>query len=71
MAYYITLRGGPLSHLKTWSKSHVHPFGKELTSQRISEILRTLEADGQTTFFKNWGQKVLETSVMSTPCTSF
>lgn len=70
MAYYITIRGGPLSHLKAWSKSHAHPFGKELTSQRISEILRMLEADGQKTFFKKWGQKVLENDYLCYDITS-
>ena len=34
MAYYIAARGGPLCHLQAWSKSHAHPFGQELTSQR-------------------------------------
>lgn len=60
MAYYITSRGGPLSHLSIWSRNHAHPFGKELTSQRISEILRILGHDGQKTFFKIWGKKVVD-----------
>ena len=70
MAYYITARGGPLCHCKAWSKSHAHPFGKELTSQRISELLRTLETDGQKTFFKKWGQKVLENDYLCYDITS-
>ncbi len=70
MAYYITTRGGPLCHCKAWSISHAHPFGKELTSQRISEILRTLETDGQKTFFKKWGQKVLENDYLCYNTTS-
>jgi hypothetical protein len=60
MAYCIASRGGPLSYCETWSKSHIHPFGKVLTSQRISEILRSLGEDAQKSFFKLWGQKVLE-----------
>ena len=70
MAYYITTRGGPLSHCRAWSKSHAHPLGQELTSQRISEILRTLGTDGQKTFFKNWGQKVLENDYLCYDITS-
>ena len=70
MAYYITLRGGPLSHCEAWSKSHSHPYGKVLKSQRISEILRSLQADGQKTFFKKWSQKILENDYLCYDITS-
>jgi len=70
MAYYITARGGPLCYCKAWSKSHNQPFGKELASQRISEVLRTLETDGQKTFFKKWGHQVLENDYLCYDITS-
>ncbi len=70
IAYYIAARGGPLCHLQAWSKNHAHPLGQELTSQRISEILRTLGTDGQKTFFKKWGQKVLENDYLCYDITS-
>ena len=70
MAYYIAARGGPLSHCKTWSKSHAHPYGRELTSQRVSEILKSLEPDGQKTFFKKWSQKVLDNDYLCYDITS-
>jgi len=70
MAYYIAAWGGSLCHCKTWSKSHAHPFGRELTSQRISEILQSLDADGQKTFFKKWGQKVLDNDYLCYDITS-
>lgn len=57
MAYYLAIRGGPLSHCESWSKGHDHPYGKTLTSQRISDLLKGLEEDGQKTFLKAWGQK--------------
>src|SRR5690554_5930990 len=60
MAYYLAVRGGPLSHCATWSKSHDHPYKTTLTSQRISEILRSIGVDGRQTFFAKWGKKVLE-----------
>jgi len=50
MAYYLAIRGGPLSHCESWSKSHDHPYGRTLTSQRISDLLKSLEEDGQKTF---------------------
>ena len=60
MAYCISSKGGPLSHCEAWSKSHIHPYGKVLTSQRISEILRSLGEDEQKSFFKLWGHRILE-----------
>ena len=45
MAYYLVSQGGPLSHCGTWCKSHAHPFGVPLTSQSITEILRTISID--------------------------
>lgn len=60
MAYYITTRGGPLSHCEAWSANHVQHYDKALSSQRISEILSGLKADAQKTFFKVWGRKISE-----------
>lgn len=60
MAYYITVRGGPLSYCEGWSQNHVQPYEKSLSSQRISDILGSLNADGQKTFFKAWGRKIVE-----------
>lgn len=57
LAYHLAIRGGPLSHCESWTKSHDHPYGKTLTSQRISDLLKLLEEDGQKTFLKAWGQK--------------
>jgi len=60
MAYYLTSRGGPLSHCEAWSKGHEHPFGGLLTSQRISEILSSITIDGKQTFLTRWMNKTLE-----------
>jgi hypothetical protein len=60
MAYYITIRGGPLSHCEAWSKSHAHPYTRSLTSQRISEIFLSMREDGWQTFFSRWAKKILE-----------
>lgn len=70
MAYFLTARGGPLSHLEAWSKSHAHPYDKVLTSQRISEVLRGIETDEQQTFFKNWGEKISENDYLCYDITS-
>lgn len=60
MAYYLTARGGALSHCEAWSKGHLNPLGGGLSGQRISEVLQALTTDGQKTFFKKWGRQVLE-----------
>ena len=70
MAYFLTMRGGALSHCETWSKSHAHPYHHTLTSQRISEILRSLSFAEQQTFFTKWGKKVLENDYLCYDITS-
>ncbi|MFP4461439.1 MAG: transposase, partial [Thermotogota bacterium] len=60
MAYYLTAQGGALSHCENWSKQHDHPYRGTLSSQRISEIIRSISLDAQQTFIKKWSEKVLE-----------
>ena len=70
MAYYLTARGGPLSHCQSWCKNHKHPFDAPLSSQRISEILNAVTADGQQTFLKKWMSKILEDDYLCYDITS-
>lgn len=70
MAYYLVSQGGPLSHCGTWCKSHAHPFDVPLTSQCITEILRTISIDGKQTFFNKWMKKVLEDDYLCYDITS-
>lgn len=56
LAYYLVLRGNPLSHCKNWSASYENPYGKELASQRISEILASIDTDKQSRFFRKWNE---------------
>lgn len=70
MAYYLTTRGGPLSHCQAWCKSHKQPFGEPLSSQRISEILYGITTDGRQTFLKKWMNKILEDDYLCYDITS-
>jgi len=70
MAYYLVSRGGPLSHCGTWCKSHAHPVGIPLTSQCITDILRSISVDGKQTFFNKWMKKVLEDDYLCYDITS-
>ena len=60
MAYYLVVQGDALSHCETWTKSHAHPLGAVLTSQRISELLSKITTDHKQTFLKRWMEKILE-----------
>ena len=70
MAYYLTSQGGPLSHCGAWCKSHAHPSEVPLTSQCITEILRSISIDGKQTFFNKWMKKVLEDDYLCYDITS-
>jgi hypothetical protein len=69
MAYYLAAQGGPLSYCGTWCKSHAHAI-ECLTSQRISEILRTISTDKRQTFFSMWMKQVLEDDYLCYDITS-
>ena len=59
MAYYLVAHGGPLSHCGTWCKSHAPTLEQLLTSQRISEILRSITIDEKQTFLAKWMKKIM------------
>ena len=69
MAYYLASRGGPLSYCGMWCKSHA-PSVECLTSQRITEILRSITIDKKQTFFTKWMNKVLEDDFLCYDITS-
>lgn len=69
MAYYLTSQGGPLCYCETWCKSHAHSV-ESLTSQRISEVLSTINTDKKQTFFTKWMNKVLEDDYLCYDITS-
>ncbi len=70
MAYYLASQGGALSHCETWSKSHAHPSGTFLPSQRISEILTNITTGHKQTFLRKWMDKVLEDDYLCYDITS-
>lgn len=70
MAYYLASQGGPLSHCGTWCKSHAHPCGIPLTSQCITDILRSISLDGKQTFFNRWMKKIVEDDYLCYDITS-
>ena len=44
LAYYLVLEGhNPMYRFSRWAKSHHHPYGADLPSQRISELFAAIE----------------------------
>ena len=70
MAHYLASEGGPLSYCGTWCKSHAHPIGESLTSQRISKVLSSISIDGKQIFFTKWMNKILEDDYLCYDITS-
>ena len=56
-AYYLLSVGGALSHVETWSADNATPLGRILTSQRVSELLQTLDYGRQLSFFQTWNKR--------------
>jgi len=61
LAYFLVQKGLPLSRCEAWSASHQHPFGDELSSQRVSEVLSMISEDSRLEFFKLWMEHLAET----------
>lgn len=70
MAYYLASHGEALSHCESWCRNHAHPFGKPLTSQRVSEILISITINEKQTFLSRWMNKVLEDDYLCYDITS-
>ncbi len=70
MAYYLTATGAPLSHCETWLKSHCPSLATSLSSQRISEIIRSITLDEKQTFLNQWIKNVLEEDYLCYDITS-
>ena len=70
MAYYLAAHGGPLSQCASWTRTHDHPSGTPLESQRISEILGKITTGGKQTFMSAWMDRILEDDFLCYDITS-
>jgi len=53
IAYYLILESeSPLSRFAKWSSLHKHPYGKEITSQRSSELFASITEADRYRFFR-------------------
>lgn len=58
MAYFLVQKGLPLSRCETWSTSNRHPHDEPISSQRISELLKTINENERQEFFSKWMQQL-------------
>jgi transposase len=61
LSYYLVLEDrNPMSRFPKWALTHIHPYNKELSSQRSSEILGSITEDAKLKFFIAQGKRRVE-----------
>ncbi len=58
VAYYLILEdNNPLMRFEKWGDTHKHPFGKDITSQRSSELFASIGENDKMKFFNLQGKE--------------
>ena len=71
IAYYLILEDrAPLSRFGRWSRTHQHPYDKEITSQRSSELFRSIIEDPKQQFFLRQSRRRSEEEYLAYDTTS-
>jgi len=71
IAYYLILEDrNPLSRFSRWAASHSHPFGKDIPSQRSSELFGQIDEAGKQNFFRLQGKRHIEQEFLAYDTTS-
>ena len=61
IAYYLILEDkSPLYRFEKWGSLHKHPYGKEITSQRSSELFASITEEEKNKFFSLQGKRIME-----------
>ena len=61
IAYYLILEDqNPLFRFRKWSKLHRHPYGKDIPSQRSTEIFQSITEEAKMRFFRLQGKRRTE-----------
>jgi transposase len=61
IAYYLILEdGSPLYRFEKWSNLHKHPYGKNISSQRSSELFAAISEEARREFFRLQGKRRAE-----------
>lgn len=71
LAYYLILEDrNPLSRFSKWSTTHKHPYGKNIASQRSSELFASITEESKERFFALQGKRRLEQEYLAYDTTS-
>ena len=58
IAYYLILEDeNPLYRFSKWAKLHRHPYGKDISSQRSSELFQSITEEQKMKFFRLQGER--------------
>lgn len=58
IAYYLIIEeNNALSRFSHWQKFHIHPFEKDIPSQRSSELFQAIDEKSRMRFFKKQGKR--------------
>ena len=61
VAYYLILEDkNPLSRFPKWALTHKHPYGKDIPSQRSSELFSSITEEEREHFFRLQGKRRIE-----------
>lgn len=71
LAYYLILESdSPLFRFSKWSALHKHPYGKDISSQRSSELFASITEDAKNKFFTLQGKRKVENEFWAYDTTS-
>ena len=71
LAYYLVLESqNPMYRFSRWSRSHEHPHGKDIPSQRSSELFGRISEAAKMAFFQRQSKRRLEKEYLAYDTTS-
>lgn len=71
LCYFLVLEEGlALYRFKRWAATHRHPYGEDLSSQRISELLGSVDEASKMEFFSRQAKRRSETEYLAFDTTS-
>jgi len=71
LAYYLVLESdSPMYRFSRWAFDHRHPWGEEIPSQRISDLLRGMSEHAKLEFFKRQSRRRQEKEYLAYDTTS-
>ena len=71
LAYYLALEPvSPMYRFKRWAATHEHPCGRDIPSQRSSELLSMITEASKMEFFKKQAKRRMESEYLFYDCTS-